>query len=147
MTAEEESFWKHLESNPTDNTTKLVFADWLQEQGQEDLARCIRCCVRRKRWPKKDYGDRWSWGGGNSGEVAKRQTNILEPPQFLEFRKEERKRWVELRKVTITRSSDGQITSVEYNAEVESLWESRFTLETQLRVLATVHKHLRELSD
>lgn len=33
MTSEEAAFWRHLEHDPTDFTCRLVFSDWLEEQG------------------------------------------------------------------------------------------------------------------
>ncbi len=31
----EDAFWNHLEANPSDSVARLVFADWLQEQGDQ----------------------------------------------------------------------------------------------------------------
>lgn len=31
----EEAFWNHLEANPSDSVARMVFADWLQEQGDQ----------------------------------------------------------------------------------------------------------------
>jgi uncharacterized protein (TIGR02996 family) len=36
------AFLTALRANPADETTRLVFADWVQEQGDEDGAKAIR---------------------------------------------------------------------------------------------------------
>lgn len=36
------TFWRHIESDPHDRTAMLVFADWLDEHGQGELAGCLR---------------------------------------------------------------------------------------------------------
>jgi uncharacterized protein (TIGR02996 family) len=42
--------------NPTDDTPRRIYADWLQEQGQDDRAEFIRVQVelaRREKWPEE----------------------------------------------------------------------------------------------
>src|SRR5215207_6421627 len=54
-------------SNLTDDNTKLVYADWLQEQGDNDRAKFLRAFVEASKTmtaedfpkPKKKYGDEW----------------------------------------------------------------------------------------
>ena len=56
-----ELMWKLLEKHPTDDTAKSGLADAYQELGDERMAKTIRWCIRKKRWPKQSialYGSR-----------------------------------------------------------------------------------------
>ncbi len=44
--SEREAFMRAICDNPDDDTPRLVFADWLQENGEEDRAEFIRAQVR-----------------------------------------------------------------------------------------------------
>ena len=48
-TDEQRSFWNAIRANPDDDTPRLVYADWLQEQGDEPRAEFIRvqCALAR----------------------------------------------------------------------------------------------------
>lgn len=46
-----ESFIAAIRANPDDDTLRLVFADWLQEQGEDDRAEFIRAQVEFDRHP------------------------------------------------------------------------------------------------
>lgn len=45
MTADELAFLTAICANPADDTARLVYADWLQENGREPLARWVRARV------------------------------------------------------------------------------------------------------
>src|SRR5687768_10495800 len=42
MTGERDAFVRSVADSPEDDTTRLVFADWLEEHGEETRARFIR---------------------------------------------------------------------------------------------------------
>ncbi len=52
LEAEEKAFHQALHDNPRDHTTPLVYADWLEEQGQAGVAEIIRRHMKRQ--PEKD---------------------------------------------------------------------------------------------
>lgn len=56
----EEAMWRAL-AKGADNTTKLVLADLLEEQGDTNTAIALRWCVKRKRWPRKASYSEWEW--------------------------------------------------------------------------------------
>ena len=45
-TAEQRGFWAAIRANPADDTARLVYADWLQENGDEPRAEFIRLQCR-----------------------------------------------------------------------------------------------------
>lgn len=45
MTDDEKSFWDHLLANPDDDTTRLVYADWLDEHDESAKAKYLRLTV------------------------------------------------------------------------------------------------------
>ena len=52
----EESFLGHIRDNPDDDTTRLVYADWLEEHGQQDHATLIRLqCNQETTYPINAY--------------------------------------------------------------------------------------------
>lgn len=64
MNEDREAFWAKIEENPADAACKLVFADWLEEHGEEDLAYCMRWCAGHSKCPA--YFDNggvayWTW--------------------------------------------------------------------------------------
>src|SRR5262245_26012394 len=92
----EGSFLEDIVANVDDDTPRLVYADWLVEQGQDDRAELIRVQVERARLPAwdaaqvrlrlreqelvKQHGERWlkempaikgvRWEGFRRGIVA-----------------------------------------------------------------------------
>jgi uncharacterized protein (TIGR02996 family) len=60
---DEEAFLRAIAENPDDESCRLVFADWLEERG-DDRAEFLRldCALRRLTWRDGDYADaqeRW----------------------------------------------------------------------------------------
>src|SRR4051794_586533 len=53
-TDEQSALWAAIRANPDDDTPRLVYADWLQEHGDEDRAELIRVQCELARLP----GDR-----------------------------------------------------------------------------------------
>jgi uncharacterized protein (TIGR02996 family) len=64
----------HLDSNPEDWESRRVYADWLEESGDDDMARCQRWMARTETAPvlgpyyhsvshrHPDKRDRWRYG-------------------------------------------------------------------------------------
>jgi uncharacterized protein (TIGR02996 family) len=50
----EEAFWQAILDEPDDDTPRLVYADWLDEQGQADRAELIRVQCELERLPADD---------------------------------------------------------------------------------------------
>jgi len=70
---EREAFTEAIAANPQDDTLRLIFADWLQEHGEEDRAEYIRlACEMAAR--RGELGDSWSHGG----EGKKSQAHLHE---------------------------------------------------------------------
>lgn len=67
---EREAFIEAIAANPRDDTLRLVFADWLQENGEEDRAEYIRlaCEVAAHR---RELGDSWFHEGEGKGLQAR----------------------------------------------------------------------------
>lgn len=66
--SERESFIRAIVENPEDNTVRLVFADWLQENGESERAEFIRdgvaVCYPECLAPDHDMGGSWQgWDG------------------------------------------------------------------------------------
>ncbi len=66
------AFYLSLDESPGDAVTVLALADWYEEQGQPDSARCLRWAVRGMLYPfryrrgalarnGKDWHDGWFW--------------------------------------------------------------------------------------
>lgn len=51
----EEDLFKAVEANPSDNEAKSVYADYLEEQGNYDLAFALRWCGKRNKHPSFLY--------------------------------------------------------------------------------------------
>lgn len=87
---EEQIFWQQLEKDGTENTTKLVFADWLDEHGDARTAYALRWCVNRNRWPayaiRRVYPDStegyWYWRGGGGNKKSATTTNSIPPTVY-----------------------------------------------------------------
>lgn len=60
MTGDETAFWQHLEEHPDDTLTRLVFADWLQDRGDE-RAEGMRALVAGEHLPDCHAGE-WFYG-------------------------------------------------------------------------------------
>lgn len=94
--SEHEAFWHQIANNPTDDLPPLVYADYLDEQGHNELARLIRRSINEGHGPtyeptatsEKDIGtyqnlhqrlvpyvarrpSPWNWGNGQTlGQLA-----------------------------------------------------------------------------
>ena len=76
MHPEADAFLDAIFDHPDDDTPRLVYADWLQEHGQEDYAQFIRLSIRAKTGDRKPPDERkrlrserrpfWAQGGGSS---------------------------------------------------------------------------------
>lgn len=51
MSPEEKAFWTAIKADPNDRLAQLVFADWLDENGQPRLAFAFRWAAARGRYP------------------------------------------------------------------------------------------------
>jgi uncharacterized protein (TIGR02996 family) len=67
-----QAFCTALDENPGDWTTRLVYADWLEEDGEPDLAAAQRWMVGRQKYPPafvawdfhyEDNEEYQAWGG------------------------------------------------------------------------------------
>ena len=57
-----EQFLREIEHAPQDNDLKRLFADWLEERGEGDLAFAFRWCAHYNRHPLRDHeAPRWGW--------------------------------------------------------------------------------------
>ena len=50
MTREEEWFAEAIVSNPDDYLTRAIFADFLEEIGEQERAEIVRCRIEQSRW-------------------------------------------------------------------------------------------------
>ena len=56
------AFEEMLDAKPADWTTRIIFADWLEEQGDHVAARGQRWMVRHRKKPYWDYFRKtWDW--------------------------------------------------------------------------------------
>lgn len=53
-------FRRELDLKPDDWSLRLIYADWLEEQGETERARLQRWLVENKRYPEFDH-DCWRW--------------------------------------------------------------------------------------
>lgn len=59
---DEDAFWRQIEAAARPEN-KLVFADWLEEAGNSDLAFAMRWAGKRDRHPARSpKGRYWAWG-------------------------------------------------------------------------------------
>lgn len=68
-------FSQHLDTHPEDWTTRLVYADWLEEQGRYAEAECQRWMVRKKRKPF--HFIQWSWSDKDKAVSADKSPSLL----------------------------------------------------------------------
>lgn len=64
MITDKLSLEKHLDENPKDFTTRLVYADLLEEEGDSDFAKVQRWLIKEKKSPKHEsevLEPLWSW--------------------------------------------------------------------------------------
>jgi uncharacterized protein (TIGR02996 family) len=54
MNENEARLQAHLDEQPDDGTSRRVLADLLEEQGQDDAARCQRWLAEQGKWPDSD---------------------------------------------------------------------------------------------
>jgi uncharacterized protein (TIGR02996 family) len=68
LVASEADFEKALDENPDDWNMRLMYSDWLQEQGQDDRATFLRLVVRQEKRPDfdkcHDHETPWGWSSG-----------------------------------------------------------------------------------
>lgn len=50
-----------LDANPSDQVTRAIFADWLEEQGELVLAAGLRWMVTNGKWPARCILGLWGW--------------------------------------------------------------------------------------
>ncbi len=46
-----DAFLAAIAASPDDDSPKLIFADWLSDQGDDVTERAVRWCVREGKWP------------------------------------------------------------------------------------------------
>lgn len=56
-----EQFLQMIETHPLDWELKGVFADWLEEQGENDLAGTFRWCVQNRQHPLPTPSKSYFW--------------------------------------------------------------------------------------
>jgi uncharacterized protein (TIGR02996 family) len=52
---EEAAFLRAIQANPSDETAKLVYADWLDERGEHDKAAYLRSVAERRLGPREQF--------------------------------------------------------------------------------------------
>ncbi len=64
MPREFQEFAKAIEEDPSDEDRQRIFAEWLDEQGEADLAYGLRWCAARHIRPRSDrnYSQKTYWG-------------------------------------------------------------------------------------
>jgi len=77
----EEDFWRALEADPADWDLRLVFADWLEDHGEEVLAAGQRWQAHARQKPDPNFGSYWSWFRLDE-EESKRLRYHLDPDLF-----------------------------------------------------------------
>src|SRR5688572_17928114 len=72
--AEQAALWSAIRTNPEDDTPRLVYADWLQENGDEERAEFIRvqCELAKLPWQQKE-----TWR--ERGRLMARSEQLLAP--------------------------------------------------------------------
>ena len=66
-------------ARPTDDTPKLVLADWAHDHGDLDLEAGLRWCIRWGKWPSQFVrGKSWYWYGSprDVSSVGKRRMPV-----------------------------------------------------------------------
>lgn len=61
MSAEQAAFVRAICENPADDTARLVYADWLQENGQEGRAQYVRAAVAMDLQTAGKFGPQLRW--------------------------------------------------------------------------------------
>src|SRR5262245_29155310 len=74
-------FFEDLETKPDDWAVRSVFADWCEDNGQPELAECLRWMVRMRKRPYHGQ-DRWfTWF--NADKISKgmgdQESDVPEP--------------------------------------------------------------------
>lgn len=98
---DEEGFQRAIDADPTNATIRMVFADWLEEQG-DPRAEGYRELARLNRVPVTG-GQEWNWPGycsevfsdwGGAESVTHRQSAQIAaiPREWIEAHKEENER-------------------------------------------------------
>jgi uncharacterized protein (TIGR02996 family) len=76
----QDAFVRDIVANPADRTPHLIFADWLEEQGQSDLAFTYRWMAAQGHWPgerkRKLARKPWAWWRPGSGESAMEEEDM-----------------------------------------------------------------------
>lgn len=66
----EDDFQRKLDENPNDWQTRIVFADWLEDRGDERATGYRFMGMRRLRPHSYHITKRWSWGNTETGRSA-----------------------------------------------------------------------------
>jgi uncharacterized protein (TIGR02996 family) len=77
--SDEDKFVHAILDNPDDDTTRLVFADWLEEHGRASHAELIRTQCELARLPKRS---RQAEVTARRTELAEREKALLRQPEF-----------------------------------------------------------------
>src|SRR4051794_13840407 len=76
----EDAFVHSILDNPDDDTSRLVFADWLEEHGRAAHAELIRVQCELARLPKRGREPK---AKARRGKLAAREMELLRQPEFF----------------------------------------------------------------
>src|SRR5262249_41266122 len=76
---DEDAFVQSILDAPDDDTSRLVFADWLEEHGRESHAELIRVQCELARLPKRSRGPKEK---ARREKLTARETELLSQPEF-----------------------------------------------------------------
>jgi uncharacterized protein (TIGR02996 family) len=83
MTENEGRLQAQLDEHPDDAASRLVLADLLEEQGQDEAARCQRWLAEQRKWPDNDLKPLgltgWHWW--SLPEHKKKRVHAVLPPE------------------------------------------------------------------
>jgi uncharacterized protein (TIGR02996 family) len=75
-----EDFLREIEDRPTDNALKCLFADWLEERGEDDLAFAFRWCAFHDKHPTlTDITSAWVWVSFSSSDKNRARCRAVLP--------------------------------------------------------------------
>jgi uncharacterized protein (TIGR02996 family) len=88
---------KHLDEHPDDTQSRLILADLLEEQGQEESARCQRWLAQQGKWPDTDLAQfkltGWHWWSCPDYPQHNRDHAVL-PLELHPYMKGTRGEWI-----------------------------------------------------
>ena len=69
MTKDLETWWQLLAQKSEDESLRLVFADWCEESGHEQLGNALRVAIitQYRPWASDIWPSKYYWYGGNLG--------------------------------------------------------------------------------